>query len=228
MTELNLPAIANDVHELLAKDTSGHGMQHVERVEGLAVSFAKKEGADIGTVALIALLHDVDDYKLFGKESADNLTNANKILDTYDVDKVRKGLALDAIRSMGYNKYLEGVRPATLEGQIVSDADMCDAIGSIGILRTHAYALSKGNEFFDKTQAPIDRSLSADQYRSAKHEHSVQHFFDKLLTIPSILLTESGREEGEKRKNIMTTFLSELFEEEGSHEWQDYLRKYEN
>ncbi len=37
-------------------------------------------------MALIALLHDVDDYKLFGIESAISLTNAKKILNHCLVD----------------------------------------------------------------------------------------------------------------------------------------------
>lgn len=128
---------------------------------------------------------------------------------------------------MGYSKYLEGVRPKTIEGMIVSDADMCDAIGAIGILRTHAYALSKGNEFFDKNIAPIHASLSASEYRALQKSHSVQHFFDKLLKIPSILMTNSGREEGERRKAIMTQFLQQLFSEEDSQDWLEYLDRSE-
>lgn len=219
--------IRDDVERLLAQDTSGHGMEHVDRVFKLAMAFANDEGADENIVALAALLHDVDDYKLFGQQSADHLTNATNILDKYDVDEQTKDAVLAIIRSMGYNKYLEGIRPATLEGMIVSDADMCDAIGAIGILRTHAYALSKGNEFFDKSLVPEGEAVSAAEYRSSKKSHSAQHFFDKLLKIPGILMTESGRREGRKRKAIMTDFLEQLFAEEDAEVWQEYLRAFD-
>ena len=109
---------------------------------------------------------------------------------------------------------------------IVSDADMCDAIGAIGILRTHAYALSKGNEFFDKSLAPQDESVSAADYRAAKKSHSAQHFFDKLLKIPGILMTESGKKEGKRRKAIMSDLLEQLFAEEDAEDWQNYLRTF--
>lgn len=218
--------IASDVSKLLARDTSGHGIEHVERVVKLALSLAESEEADKNVVTLAALLHDVDDYKLFGQESADGLLNARQILDKHKVDEETAAAVLEIIGSMGYNKYLEGIRPSTLEGKIVSDADMCDAIGAIGILRTHAYALSKGNEFFDNTLSPENGTMSADQYRAARKGHSVQHFFDKLLKISEILMTEAGRREGEKRKAIMVNFLEELFAEEGAQEWQGYLRAY--
>ena len=226
MEAMKISSITDDVNDLLAKDSSGHGMEHVERVLKLAVNFAESEGADKEIVTLAALLHDVDDYKLFGKANADGLINATALLDKHGVLPETKEAVLDIVRSMGYNKYLEGMRPKSLEGMIVSDADMCDAIGAIGIIRTHAYAVSKGNEFFDKTLAPEDESMSADQYRAKKKSHSVQHFFDKLLKIPSILMTEAGRQEGRKRQAIMVEFLEELFHEEDAADWQDHLNEY--
>lgn len=224
---INISAIYQDVKELLGGDKSGHGMDHVDRVLKLAVTFAENERADKEIVTLATLLHDVDDYKIFGEEHAEKLLNANTILDRYSVEDETKSSVLSIIRSMGYNKYIEGIRPGTLEGMIVSDADMCDAIGSIGILRTHAYALSKGNVFFDKDMQPETKLVDVTKYKTARKSHSVQHFFDKLLRIPTILMTDSGRSEGEKRKTIMVSFLRELFQEEDSQEWLKYLNAFE-
>lgn len=224
---IDISAIHKDVKELLGKDKSGHGIDHVDRVLKLAMTFAENERADKEIVTLATLLHDVDDYKIFGEEHAKKLLNANTILDKYNVADKTKSKVLNIIRSMGYNKYIEGVRPGTLEGMIVSDADMCDAIGSIGILRTHAYALSKGNVFFDKDIQPASEPISAAEYKTTKKSHSVQHFFDKLLRIPSILMTDSGRREGEKRQMVMVSFLRELFDEEDSREWQKHLDAFE-
>ena len=224
---INISAIYQDVKELLGSDKSGHGMDHVDRVLKLAVTFAENERADKEIVTLATLLHDVDDYKIFGEEHAEKLLNANTILDRYSVEDETKSSVLSIIRSMGYNKYIEGIRPSTLEGMIVSDADMCDAIGSIGILRTHAYALSKGNVFFDKDMQPETKLVDVTKYKTARKSHSVQHFFDKLLRIPTILMTDSGRSEGEKRKMIMVSFLRELFQEEDSQEWLKYLNAFE-
>ena len=64
--------VEEEVIKLLDKDNSGHGMNHINRVLDLSLTFAKKEKANEKIVALIALLHDVDDYKLFGKENAPN------------------------------------------------------------------------------------------------------------------------------------------------------------
>ena len=224
---INISAIRQDVRELLGSDKSGHGMDHVDRVLELAMTFAENEKANKEIVALATLLHDVDDYKIFGEEHAEKLLNANAILDKHSFADETKNNVLSIIRSMGYSKYIDGIRPGTIEGMIVSDADMCDAIGSIGILRTHAYALSKGSVFFDKDIQPETELVEATVYKTARKSHSVQHFFDKLLRVPAILMTNSGRREGEKRKMIMVSFLRELFQEEDSQEWLKYLNAFE-
>lgn len=56
-------------------------MDHIDRVFTLSLKFASMEDpVDLERVSLIALLHDVDDYKLFGEESQKNLTNAKGIM----------------------------------------------------------------------------------------------------------------------------------------------------
>ena len=222
---MNMEKIEHSVKQLLNGD-DGHGFDHVERVRNMALKFAIQEDANLEIVELACLLHDVDDYKLFGEEAAAGLVNARKILDENNIDQATQLDVLDIIKNMGYSKYLEGIRPATLEGMIVSDADMCDAIGAQGILRTHAYNLSKGNEFFNKETQPVTEEKSATEYRNTKTEHAAQHFFDKLLLINSILMTNAGKQEGVKRQKIMTDFLAELFREEESSRWATYLENY--
>ena len=58
--------VQNNVAKLLKENNDGHGINHIKRFE--------KE-----IVALIALHHDVDDYKLFGEENQKSLPNARKL-----------------------------------------------------------------------------------------------------------------------------------------------------
>lgn len=53
------------------------------------------------------------------------------------VEKQEK--VLSAIKTIGFKKRLNGITPKTLEAKIVSDADMCDGIGTHAILRTYDY-----------------------------------------------------------------------------------------
>ena len=114
--------VKDKIKALMEDDKSGHGIEHVERVFMTAMDLAEAENADKQVVGLAALLHDVDDYKLFGEENAKNLTNAKKIMQQNGVDEKTSDQVCEIITHMGYSKCLQGIRPQTQEGKIVSDA----------------------------------------------------------------------------------------------------------
>ena len=123
--------VKEEVDKLLEKEDSGHDSGHVARVLELALKFAREEKTEVNEeiVSLIALLHDVDDYKIFGQANASDLTNAKLIMTKANVPSDIKEQVLASLKCIGYSKSLQGIRPTTLEGKIVSDADMCDALG---------------------------------------------------------------------------------------------------
>ena len=102
--------VKKQVYELLNKDNSGHGNDHIDRVLELSLKFAQKETANKDVVALIALLHDVDDYKLFGEENAENLTNAKSIMNNANVPNDIQNQVLSSLKCIGYSKLLKGFR----------------------------------------------------------------------------------------------------------------------
>ncbi len=219
--------VRRQVFELLNTDNSGHNMDHIDRVLRLSLKFAEQEHANTEVVSLIALLHDVDDYKLFGKENAENLTNAKKIMDNCMIDLETQNLVLSSLKCIGYSKLLKGFRPETLEGKIVSDADMCDALGANGIIRVYTYSVKNKRPFFDKNIFPIE-NMTADAYTSKCADTSVCHLFEKILKLKNLMLTNSGRKEAEARHHIIVDFLYHLFEEENAPEWTEYLDNYLN
>ena len=217
--------IRKQVLELLNKDNSGHGMDHITRVLNLSLKFAEKERANKDIVALIALLHDVDDYKLFGMENADNLTNAKRIMTDCNINDEVQNQVCSELKCIGYSKLLKGFRPKTIEGQIVSDADMCDALGANGILRVYTYSLKNGKPFFDRNIFPIE-NINAENYIKRCSDSSVCHIFEKILKLKNLMLTNSGKEEAKERHNIIVEFLYHLFDEENAQEWITYLYNY--
>jgi len=223
---MNLENVEKSVCEILKNDKSGHGFDHILRVRELAKSFAKVEKADVELCELAALLHDVDDYKLFGEAAAKTLPNARKILRENHVDEETSRKVLEIIWTVGYDKYLKGVEPKTQEAKIVNDADLCDALGAQGILRAHLFSVAHGQVFFDQNFAPNNAELSPEKYKTNKSAHTAQHFFDKLLRINAILATRAGRAEGAKRQKIMVEFLRELFREEKAETWANYLEEF--
>lgn len=225
--------IKNEVRRLMSGNNDGHGFDHVERVCQIAQRLAREEKADEKIVSLAALLHDVDDYKLFGDENAEKLTNARRIMADNGVDIETAAKVCEIISSMGYSKALKGVRPQTLEGQIVSDADMLDAIGANGIVRTLAFALERchsGNhQIFDKNIWP-ELNLTTEEYKkqNRQSDNFINHFFEKLLKLKKMMFTSAGRNEAEIRHKLMVGFLYEFFRENGCPHWIGYLEHYEN
>ena len=217
--------VKRQVSNLLSTDQSGHDIKHVERVLKMSLEFALKEGADQDIVALIALLHDVDDYKLFGIENAQNLTNAKNILNQCFVDEIVQEKVLNAIKTIGYSKRLKGIKPMTIEGMVVSDADMCDAMGATGILRSYQYNLVHNHVFFDKDIFP-KLNMSASQYMNNKEGTVVTHMFEKLLKLKDFMLTDSGKKEALERHGIMVSFLYHYFKEVDALDWLSFLEPY--
>ncbi len=228
-----LEQVLADVQNLLNGDNSGHGADHVERVYYLSMKLAKDENVNKDVVALAALLHDVDDYKLFGDDNAKNLTNAKKIMQQNGVDEQTSAQVCDIIANMGYSKCLQGIRPKTKEGMLVSDADMLEAIGAVGTVRCLAYALAKchsgTDQIFDRNVWP-EINLSAEEYKkpNRKSDNFINHFFEKLLKLKDLMMTDAGKKEAQIRHQFMLDFLYEFFRENECPDWIEFLENFGN
>jgi len=225
--------IRQEVAQILDHDNSGHGMDHVDRVYELAMKFGRQEKADLKVVALAALLHDVDDYKIVGIEESKKLSNAKRIMQKYNVDIDIQVAVLEIISTMGFSKLLEGIRPMCIEGYVVSDADMCDAMGASGIIRSVVYAVSdKGNGIiFDSSIYPnLDISLEEYNDRGYQTTHdtdsAINHIFEKMLKLHGLMLTGSGRKEARPKHEFMIHFLKQYFTELNQPEWIEFLDGY--
>ena len=215
--------VIQQVKILLENDNSGHGYDHIERVLKLSLRFCDELNVNKEIVSLIALLHDVDDYKLFGKENAEALPNATYILESCNIDEKIMIHVLNEIKRIGYSKALKGIRPCTIEGMIVSDADMCDASGAHGLLRCYAYSMKIKQPFFNKDIFPIE-NISHETYTSYDST-SVNHLFEKILKLKNYMMTSAGKKEALIRHQIVVDFLKQYFSEEQADEWLTYLSK---
>ena len=173
------------IEDLFKCDFGGHDVEHSKRVYRNAFLIAKSEPeCDMFIVSLAALLHDVDDHKLFHTE---NNANARAFLESVQLDQNQIDRICELMNGISFSKN-RGVRPETLEGKIVQDADRLDAIGAIGIARTFAFGGER------------KRPLSA----------TVQHFYDKLLLLKDEMNTAEGKRIAELRHQLMVDFLYEL------------------
>ncbi|MBR5904596.1 MAG: HD domain-containing protein [Alphaproteobacteria bacterium] len=221
--------IKKSVSELLGNDSSGHDDKHVFRVYNMAMQFCDEiPNVNRDLVAAAALLHDCDDYKLFGEESARLMTNTRRILSGAGFDDDFNKKCIEIVKTIGYSKRLSGIKPNCIEGEIVSDADMADATGLIGVIRCMEYRAhrSGGKEpFFDPEYLPTE--MDAEKYKQIKFCPVVNHFFDKLFHLRDMALTEPGRKCLSQRHEIIFNFLETYFDEiDAPKAWKDLLAKF--
>ena len=185
MKEKIIESALTYIETLFANDSGGHDADHSKRVYSNACKIAEVESdCNIFIVKLAALLHDVDDHKLFHTE---NNENARTFLMNHQIDNETIEYICEIINCISFSKN-RGSRPNTIEGKIVQDADRLDAIGAIGIARTFAF----GGE------------------RKRRLADTVQHFYDKLLLLKDEMNTNEGKRIAKYRHEMMVEFLKEL------------------
>ncbi|MFB4169173.1 HD domain-containing protein [Virgibacillus sp. JSM 102003] len=189
-----LDAIRLYIYNIFSNDTSGHDYYHMKRVAKMAKTIAEQEGANQFIAEAAAWIHDVGDRKLFAN-SSNEINKLNEFLLTINCTSDQLKQIKAAVRDVSFSK---GRIPVTQEGKIVQDADRLDAIGAIGIARTFAYGGSKEQPIWDN---------------NTKDNTSVQHFYDKLLTLKDLMHTSSAKEIAEERHNFMENYLNQFFQE---------------
>ncbi|MBR0137794.1 MAG: HD domain-containing protein [Erysipelotrichaceae bacterium] len=190
-------------------DFSGHDYYHTLRVYRLAMTIAKGEKCDGEIVALGALLHDVDDYKLVSGQK-EPYENAKGFLRKHGYDEKTVSRIIHVIEQVSF-KGSDSAKPDTIEGMIVQDADRLDAIGAIGIARTFAYGGSHNQPIYDP-KIEVVENMNAKQYLT--HEGTtVNHFHEKLLLLKDLMNTDTARRLAENRHKVMEDFLSEFYDE---------------
>ena len=202
-----LDSLTNEVKKIMEND-SAHDFEHVMRVYKNAQKICKTEKANKTLVLIVVLLHDIVSYpksdkrsKTFSIKSADK---SKEILEKYNLSKEDIKIISDAINDHSFS---QNKIPVTIEGKILQDADRLDALGAIGIARVFATGGSLNRPFYNTDDPFCKKRIPNDQI------WTVDHFFQKLLRLESLMNTKSGKVEAKKRTKILKEFLYQLKQE---------------
>jgi uncharacterized protein len=189
-----------------------HDWDHTRRVLANALNIARNTAADVGVITAAAILHDIarpqetatqgkNDHAEMGAEMALNLMRQHNIGDY----TFRMHVA-ECIRTHRYRSR-SGQLPASLEAEIIFDADKLDSIGAIGVARSCHFAGQTGARVHNRKE----EALAGKAY--GKEDSAYREYLVKLADVPNKMLTPNGRKLAEKRKIFMDAFFETLNEE---------------
>ena len=210
MSEL-VAKIKSHVQDLFKHDATGHDWFHIDRVYKMAVHLQSKEGGDMETIELAALLHDISDHKMNGGVLNAGGNVAFNLLIDFGCDELKALKVKEIVDGVSYKGANVADNMQSIEGKIVQDADRLDAIGAIGIARAFAFGGNKNRPMYLPDSKP-EMHDSFESYANAK-SHTVNHFYEKLLLLKDRLNTKSAVDIGNKRHEFMQDYLQQFYNE---------------
>lgn len=182
-----------------------HDLAHFIRVVHTAKKICLEEDASWEVVVPAAWLHDFVNFPKDDPKRA-------------QASRYSAEAALGYLASVGYpeeffpsiqnaieaHSFSAQIECASLEAQVVQDADRLDALGAIGIARLFCVSGLLKSTFYNLDE-PFAKKRTLDDRAFA-----VDHFFVKLFKVAETLKTEAGRAEGDRRVAFMKAYLRQL------------------
>lgn len=190
---------------------AGHDWFHIERVWKLSIKIAEAEECNIEVVELGALLHDIADPKFHNGDENIGPDTAKAFLESQNVDEDTIQQVIFIIRNISFKNRNEAPKEKPIELQVVQDADRLDAIGAIGIARVFNFGGFKNNPIYIPGEEP-KLNLSKEEYKKSNGT-TINHFYEKLLLLGSLMNTEKGKEMAAIRHQYMEDFLQQFYDE---------------
>ena len=205
-------SIEQNIAEQFAGEATGHDWFHIQRVRQMAQNIQVTEGGNADLIDLIALLHDISDYKFNGGDAYKGGEISYQIVIENGGSQNLAEQVKYSVNNISYKGANVEIAVIDLETQIVQDADRIDAVGAIGVGRTFAYGGAKGSEMYNPNIPPVLHD-SFEAYKSTKGT-TVNHFYEKLLLLKDRMNTPTGTRIATERTQFMQQFLEQFL-----HEW---------
>lgn len=223
-----LETVEQYVQDELKQVDCSHDWNHICRVRRNSLFILEKEQtagrfdtADRTVVEIAALMHDVGDYK-YTKDHAAGPRMVRAFLaplTSLGITEEQIEKVVLVVANISFRHELSHGMASDLpeELKIVQDADRLDAIGAVGIARCFAFSGARNVPFYCASDV-LDGTLTAEQYNRQALTgggSAVAHFYEKLFRLKTMMKTETGRAEAQKRHQFMTTFIRTIEAEAG-------------
>lgn len=191
---------------------SAHDPEHVYRVLYQALDLAQHEqNVNTDLLILACLLHDIGREKEYQDPSvchaAAGAEMAYEFLLQIGLEERSARFVKDCIRT---HRYRRGDPPASLEAQILFDADKLDVAGTIGIARTLLYKGAGAEPLYALRQAG---KLDGDGDIEPAANSFWKEYHQKLTKLYGLFFTERAKQIAQKRKHAAEQYFEHFREE---------------
>lgn len=192
--------------EMIDNSDPSHDFSHAHRVLLNAEQISKSEGGDLEIIIPAALFHDLVVYpknhphSKFAPQESANLAKeilANKV--NFPPEKIAK-----VQKAIIEHSFSNGLKPSTLESQIIQDADKLEATGAISIMRTFSSTGQMQREFYN-IEDPFCETHTPDPF-----QYGLDLFYERLLRVENLMNTKTGQRLTQERTKFLHFFLNEL------------------
>jgi uncharacterized protein len=189
-----------------------HDLGHFQRVWRVAREINRQEGAPADELVLLAsaYFHDLvslpKNHPERGNASLISADRAVQLLKERWDDFPEEKLA-GVWHAIHAHSYSARVTPVTAEAKVLQDADRMEAVGAIGLARVW-YSAGQMNQALFHSEDPLAEGRAADDQR-----YALDHFQLKLLRLPAMMNTATGRRMAEERAEYLREFLTRICRE---------------
>jgi len=186
-----------------------HDGNHLERVWGNAVQIlSSTPGANHLVVMAGCYLHDLVNVP---KSHPDRMKASRLSAEKAKMELAGIGFPNDLLSAVGHaieaHSYSAGIRPESLEAEIVQDSDRLDALGAVGLARMFYVGGQLGRPLAHESD-PLARARPLDDMR-----YTLDHIENKLLRLPATMRTHKGRSLAQARAELLILFRNQFVAE---------------
>lgn len=200
---------------MLGNSGASHDIDHTLRVRDLCMKIWQIEWADLETLEIAALLHDIGRPKEFETKwevchAEYGAKLAGEFLQNLWIDQDKVDNVVYCISTHRFRKWNP---PETLEAKILFDADKLDCIWAVGIGRAFMCAWEIWARLHNDKWVDVENT---EEY--SKDDTAYREYVVKLRKIKDKMFTETGKKLAEKRHKLMEIFFDELLDETWNNE----------